>query len=191
MVELDAECEWRRVMTDVAKVAVETQLSGEAAIAKSASCFRRSALDARHAAINPASAASTAFARWRFRGTRAPSASPRASFAAKEAESGEINHHRGVGTVPERRPRAVSAPLWRGIGRPRSRTNARSLQRHSFAPGSPTASDHPHLTLIRFDAHGGSFWDSPAGLLQVLGAFTKSVVIKKSGKGGESGTLLL
>jgi len=55
----------------------------------------------------------------------------------------------------------------------------------------PKGLDEPHLTLIRFEARNGNFWDSPGGMLQVLAAFTKSVVTGTPGKGGESGELRL
>jgi general stress protein 26 len=55
----------------------------------------------------------------------------------------------------------------------------------------PDGLDDPHLTLIRFDASGGAFWDSPGGMLQVLAAFTKSVVTGTPGKSGRAGTMNL
>ena len=53
----------------------------------------------------------------------------------------------------------------------------------------PQGLDDPNLTLIRVDETGGSFWESPGGMLQVLAAFTKSVVTGAPGKGGRSGTM--
>jgi general stress protein 26 len=55
----------------------------------------------------------------------------------------------------------------------------------------PKGLDDPRLTLIRFRADHGNFWDSPGGMLQVLAAFTKSVVTGTPGKGGESGDVKL
>lgn len=55
----------------------------------------------------------------------------------------------------------------------------------------PDGLDDPHLTLIRFDATGGAFWDSPGGMLQVLAAFTKAVVTGTPGKSGRAGTMNL
>jgi general stress protein 26 len=55
----------------------------------------------------------------------------------------------------------------------------------------PKGLDDPRLTLLRFDASHGHFWDSPGGMLQVLAAFTKSIVTGDSGRGGESGDLSL
>ena len=53
----------------------------------------------------------------------------------------------------------------------------------------PEGLDDPHLTLIRFDASDGAFWESPGGTLQVLAAFTKSLVTGKPSKGGFAGTM--
>ncbi|HUQ91780.1 MAG TPA: pyridoxamine 5'-phosphate oxidase family protein, partial [Bryobacteraceae bacterium] len=36
----------------------------------------------------------------------------------------------------------------------------------------PKGLDDPRMTLIRFEADRGDFWDSPGGMLQVLAAFT-------------------
>jgi general stress protein 26 len=55
----------------------------------------------------------------------------------------------------------------------------------------PKGLEDPALTLIRFDADHGQFWDSPGGMLQVLAAFTKAVVTGKPGQGGEAGDLEL
>lgn len=55
----------------------------------------------------------------------------------------------------------------------------------------PKGLEDPRLTLIRFDADHGQFWDSPGGMLQVLAAFTKAVVTGKPGKSGETGDLEL
>jgi general stress protein 26 len=55
----------------------------------------------------------------------------------------------------------------------------------------PQGLDDPRLTLIRFDADHGDFWDSPGGLLQVLAAFTKAMVTGTPGQGGELGDLRL
>jgi general stress protein 26 len=53
----------------------------------------------------------------------------------------------------------------------------------------PDGLDDPHLTLIRVDATGGAFWDVPGGMLQVIAAFTKSVVTGTPGKTGHAGTM--
>jgi general stress protein 26 len=53
----------------------------------------------------------------------------------------------------------------------------------------PDGLDDPNITLIRVDAIGGSFWESPGGMLQVMAAFTKSVITGAPGKGGRSGTM--
>ena len=53
----------------------------------------------------------------------------------------------------------------------------------------PGGIDDPHITLVRFDATGGSFWESPGGMLQMMAAFTKAVVTGSPGKGGRAGTM--
>ena len=55
----------------------------------------------------------------------------------------------------------------------------------------PDGLDDPHLTLIRFEAGRGDFWDSKAGMLQVLAAFAKAVVTGKPGAGGNMGDVTL
>lgn len=55
----------------------------------------------------------------------------------------------------------------------------------------PDGLDDPHLTLIQFDAIDGSFWDSPGGMLQVLGAFTKAMLTGTPGSGGRKGDVSL
>jgi general stress protein 26 len=69
----------------------------------------------------------------------------------------------------------------------------RSKLRELFTPIArtwfPQGLDDPHLTLIRFDATGGAFWDSPGGMLQVLAGFTKAVVTGMPGKSGRAGTV--
>jgi general stress protein 26 len=46
-----------------------------------------------------------------------------------------------------------------------------------------------HLTLIRFDAVHGSYWDSPGSVLQTLAAFTAAIVTHTPQETGRSGTL--
>lgn len=55
----------------------------------------------------------------------------------------------------------------------------------------PGGIDDPNMTLIRFEAERGDFWDSPGGMLQVLAAFTKAVVTGERGQGGEMGKVTL
>lgn len=52
----------------------------------------------------------------------------------------------------------------------------------------PEGLEDPNLALIRFDADKVDYWESPGGLLQVLGAFTKAVVTGEPGAGGNAGT---
>lgn len=55
----------------------------------------------------------------------------------------------------------------------------------------PKGLEDPRMTLIRFEADRGDFWDSPGGMLQVLGAFTKAVITGHRGQGGEMGEVSL
>ena len=55
----------------------------------------------------------------------------------------------------------------------------------------PKGAEDPRMTLIRFDADHGDFWDSPGGMLQVLAAFTKAVVTGTPGQGAEMGEVKL
>jgi len=52
----------------------------------------------------------------------------------------------------------------------------------------PDGVDDPNLALIRFDADKVNYWESPGGIFQVLGAFTKAVVTGEAGAGGHAGT---
>ena len=69
----------------------------------------------------------------------------------------------------------------------------RGKMRELFTPIArtwfPDGVDDPHLTLLRIDVTAGAFWESPGGMLQVLAAFTKSVVTGAPGKGGRAGTI--
>ena len=54
----------------------------------------------------------------------------------------------------------------------------------------PGGLEDPYLTLIRFEANGGAYWDSPGGMLQSLAAFG----VARDGrpvKTGEAGDLQL
>jgi general stress protein 26 len=55
----------------------------------------------------------------------------------------------------------------------------------------PDGLDDPHITLLRFEAATGAFWDNPGGMLRTLAAFTKAVVTRTPGKSGEAGTMSL
>ena len=55
----------------------------------------------------------------------------------------------------------------------------------------PKGLDDPFLTLIKFEAAGGAYWDSPGGLLHGLASFAKSVATGTPGLGGETGDLHL
>ena len=55
----------------------------------------------------------------------------------------------------------------------------------------PDGLEDPYLTLIKFEAYGGAYWDSPGGTLQGLVAFGASLVTGVPHKGGEAGELHL
>ena len=55
----------------------------------------------------------------------------------------------------------------------------------------PEGLDDPHITLIRFDAEDGHYWESPGGALSLLGAFAKSAITGVPGKGGVTGSLTM
>ena len=58
-----------------------------------------------------------------------------------------------------------------------------TLQRTWF----PLGLDDPNITLIRFDAEQGDYWDSHNSLLRLAVGFAKSVVTKTPGKSGNAG----
>lgn len=53
----------------------------------------------------------------------------------------------------------------------------------------PRGLEDPNMTLLRVDAHGGSFWDNPGGMIRILAALTKSVVTGRPGKSGDTGVM--
>jgi general stress protein 26 len=55
----------------------------------------------------------------------------------------------------------------------------------------PDGLEDPRMTLIRFEAERGEFWDSPGGMLQLLAAFTKAMVTGQRAQGGEMGEVRL
>jgi general stress protein 26 len=55
----------------------------------------------------------------------------------------------------------------------------------------PDGLDDPDLTLVKFEATGGAYWDSSGGMLRVIAAFATSVVTGTPGNGGEAGELQL
>ena len=55
----------------------------------------------------------------------------------------------------------------------------------------PDGLNDPHLTLIRFDAEAGHFWESPGGMIQVLAAFTRTRLTGRPARGGVSGDVQL
>ena len=58
-----------------------------------------------------------------------------------------------------------------------------TLQRTWF----PKGLDDPDITLVRFDADGGNYWDSHDSYVRLAVAFAKSVVTGEPGKSGNAG----
>ena len=71
------------------------------------------------------------------------------------------------------------------------RPKMRELYTPTLKTWFPEGLDDPNLTLIRFDAVAGSYWESPGGVLQAMTAYAESVVTGSPGKSGRSGTLSL
>jgi general stress protein 26 len=71
------------------------------------------------------------------------------------------------------------------------RVRMRELYTPTLRAWFPDGLEDPHLTLIRFDVERAEYWDSPGGMLQVFGAFTKAIVTGHPAQGGEQGTLEL
>ena len=62
-----------------------------------------------------------------------------------------------------------------------------TLQRTWF----PLGLDDPNITLIRFDAEQGDYWDSHDSMVRLAFAFAKSLVTKTPGKSGNAGVAKL
>jgi general stress protein 26 len=62
-----------------------------------------------------------------------------------------------------------------------------TLQRTWF----PLGLDDPNITLVRFDAEQGDYWDSHDSLVRLAFAFAKSIVTKTPGKSGNAGVAKL
>ena len=58
-----------------------------------------------------------------------------------------------------------------------------TLQRTWF----PYGLDDPNITLVRFDAEQGDYWDAHDSLIRLAFAFAKSIVTKTPGKSGNAG----
>jgi len=71
----------------------------------------------------------------------------------------------------------------------RDKAKMRELYTPALKTWFPEGLDDPHLTLIRFDATTGAYWESPGGLFQVAAAYATSVLTGKPGKSGTAGTL--
>ncbi len=55
----------------------------------------------------------------------------------------------------------------------------------------PEGLEDRHMTLVRFDATQGEFWDQHNGMLRLLAAFTKAIVTGSPGSSGDTGTATL
>jgi general stress protein 26 len=73
----------------------------------------------------------------------------------------------------------------------RDLSKMRELYSPTLKTWFPDGLDDPHLTLIKFEAHGGAYWDSPGGRLQSLASFAVAIVTGVPSKGGEAGELQL
>jgi general stress protein 26 len=73
----------------------------------------------------------------------------------------------------------------------RDRAKMRELYSPVLKTWFPDGLEDPHLTLIKFEANSGAYWDSPGGMLQSLAAFGVSMVTGRATKAGESGDLHL
>jgi general stress protein 26 len=62
-----------------------------------------------------------------------------------------------------------------------------TLQRTWF----PKGLDDPDITLVRFDADAGHYWDSHASIVRLAVAFAKSIVTGSPGKSGNAGVAKL
>lgn len=62
-----------------------------------------------------------------------------------------------------------------------------ALQRTWF----PKGLDDPDITLLRFEADGGCFWDSHDSYLRLAVAFARSIVTGEPGKSGNAGVARL
>jgi general stress protein 26 len=51
----------------------------------------------------------------------------------------------------------------------------------------PDGLDDPHMTLLRFDASTGNYWDGHASMLRLAFAFAKSVMTGTPGASGNAG----
>ncbi len=55
----------------------------------------------------------------------------------------------------------------------------------------PGGLDDPNITMIRFDAESGQFWETPGGAIQSLAAFAKALVTGAPAKAGDTGDVSL
>lgn len=55
----------------------------------------------------------------------------------------------------------------------------------------PKGLDDPNIALLKVTVSSAQYWDSPSGLMVVLGGYLKAVTTGKSAEGGENETLEL
>lgn len=55
----------------------------------------------------------------------------------------------------------------------------------------PDGPDDPHMTLVRFDAEGGDYWDGHQSMVRLAVAYAKSVVTGSPGASGNAGVAKL
>jgi general stress protein 26 len=65
----------------------------------------------------------------------------------------------------------------------------RELYSETLKTWFPEGLDDPNLTLIRFEAEKGAYWETPGGLLQVALSFAKSMAMGGPGKTSNAGEL--
>jgi len=71
----------------------------------------------------------------------------------------------------------------------KEKSKMRELYTPSLKTWFPDGLDDSHLTLIRFDAETGVYWECPGGVLQLAFAYATAIVTGKPGKSSRSGTL--
>jgi len=113
-------------------------------------------------------------------------------FADKDSEKvEEINHNPSVSLVFQNDGDSAFLHLFGRATVVDDRAKMKELYTPILKTWFPEGLEDPRMTLIRFEADRGDFWDSPGGMLQVLGAFTKAIVTGKRGQGGEMGEVKL
>jgi general stress protein 26 len=71
----------------------------------------------------------------------------------------------------------------------KEKSKMRELYTPTLKTWFPGGLEDPYLTLIRFDATAGAYWECPGGVLQLVAAYATAIVTGKPGKSTRSGTL--